>query len=119
MLTPQEIQDTYMDNGYIKECQLSSLEDLYLVFKWWLKLSRKNTIGNIEIVHRQTRIIKLKLGSKYYYINADTTRDAVKKFVKNKENPLSNIHNRDGKINLVTNSATQNKINGLYFYIDI
>ena len=116
MLTPQEIQDKYLDNNYIRQCQLNSKKDLFSLLKWWLKLSSENTIGDINKVYRQTRIINLILGGNHYYINADTTRYAVEVFLLNKENSWSIIDNRDGVRNRVTNLSTKNSIGGLYFY---
>ena len=116
MLTPQKIQDEYIDNNYIRKCKLNSKEDLFSLLKWWLKLSSENTIGDLSKVHRQTRIINLILGSNHYYLNADTTRDGVKEFLLNKQNSWSIIVNQNGEKNLVTNSDTNNSIQGLYFY---
>ena len=93
---------------------LKSKKDLYLLLKWWLKLSRKNTIGNLDKIRNIQKLILIQIGTNSYYINADTTRTGVEEFLKNKDRNWKKIKSKRGNLNKITNSAKD--IPGFYMY---
>ena len=93
---------------------LKSKEDLYLLLKWWLKLSKKNTIGNIDNIRNNQKLILIQIGTNSYYINADTTRTGVEEFLKNKDRNWKIIKSNRGNFNKITNSDKE--IPGFYIY---
>ena len=97
-----------------KNDTLKSKEDLYLLLKWWLKLSKKNTIGNIDNIRNNQKLILIQIGAKSYYINADTTRAGVEEFLKNKDRNWKIIKSKRGNLNKITNSDQD--IPGFYMY---
>lgn len=118
-----EIISNYLtiDQQYIvpmgKLNQLKSKSDFYMLLKYWLKLSRQDTIGDIEGgQQKNTPLIKLSVGSSSYYINADTTRAGVQEFLKNREHSWSVISSNRGNKNKVTNDPGSMDIKGFYMY---
>ena len=93
---------------------LKSKEDLYLLLKWWLKLSKKNTNGNIDNIRNNQKLILIQIGAKSYYVNADTTRAGVEEFLKNKDRNWKIIKSNRGNLNKITNSDKE--IPGFYIY---
>ncbi|MDC0951084.1 hypothetical protein OAS02_06750 [Flavobacteriaceae bacterium] len=108
------------DQQFIKKMNsstsLKSKEELYSILNWWNKLSKSDTIGDLDQMNCNTPLIIIKLGSSSYYINADTNRAGVEAFLKNKINPWRLINNRDTKKNKITNDYNNNPIEGLYMY---
>ena len=56
----------------------------------------------------------IKIKDKSYYINADTKKDSVKTFLKNKVNPWHVV----SESNRVTNDLNKTPIKGLYIYLN-
>lgn len=108
------------DQQFIKKMNsstsLNSKEEVYCLLKWWKKLSKSETIGDLGQMNGNTPLIIIKLGSSSYYINADTNRAGVEAFLKNKINPWNLISNRDAKKNKITNDSNHDPIEGFYMY---
>jgi hypothetical protein len=96
---------------------LNSKEELFTLLKIW-KLTKGTTIGDItnNQINNNTQIIKLKLNSTSYYINADSTREGVLRFLENKKNDWRIIENERGRMNKVTNTTNKEPIQGFYMY---
>jgi hypothetical protein len=103
----------------MKKTKCNSKDELILVLKCWLK-TNEITIGNGENKTGNTKWIFLKLNDNKYYINADTTEEGIKVFVKNHEenNSWKVIANRKNIFNKVSNDINGNPIQGLCFYSD-
>jgi len=101
-----------MNNNAIK-----SKKDLYRLLSIWKNTGGK-TIGNLENdnINNNTQIIQLQLNNSSYYINADTTRDGVLKFLENEKNDWKIIKNERGRMNKVTNTTNKEPIQGFYMY---
>ena len=99
---------------------LNSKEELFTLLKIW-KLTKGATIGDItnNQINNNTQIIKLKLNSTSYYINADTTREGVLRFLKNRNNGWITILNERKKMNKITNNEDRTPIEGFYMYKSI
>ena len=121
-----EIIDKYLsiNKHFIKKIERSfPLKDkntLYDILKWWMIVSKLDRIGSSKL-NGNTPIMYIKLGSSLYYINADTSKEGVKTFLKNKTNSPEwrLITNNEGKVNKVTNDPNQQPIKGLYMYKDL
>jgi len=117
----QEIINKYLtiDQKHIKKMTpnnaLKSKQDLFQILKWWKILSKANTIGEI-IINGNTPTIRINLGSKNYVINADTNKEGVVEFLKNKEHPWILIENENGIQNKITNNENKSPIKGFYMY---
>ena len=120
----QEIINKYLsiDQNFIKKIEksypLTDKQTLYNILKWWKILSKKDTIGDPKKASGNTAQIHIKLGSNLYHINADTNKEGVGSFLKNKENnnKWSLIENENGRVNKVTNDPNKDPIKGLYIY---
>lgn len=101
----------------MKKTKCNSKDELILVLKSWLK-TNEITIGNGENKTGNTKWIFLKINENKYYINADTTREGIKVFVKNHEenNSLKIIQNNRSVYKKVSNDINGKAIKGLYFY---
>ena len=99
---------------------LNSKEELLTLLKIW-KLTKGATIGDItnNQINNNTQIIKLKLNSTSYYINADTTREGVLRFLENRNNGWMTILNERGNMNKITNNEDRTPIEGFYMYKSI
>ena len=108
------------DQQFIKKMNsstyLKSKEELYGLLKWWKKLSKSETIGDLGQMNGNIPLIIIKIGSSSYYINADTNKTGVEVFLKNKTNPWNLISNRDAKKNKITNDSNHDPIEGFYMY---
>ena len=110
-----------IENGHILkmniENALTSKKHLFILLDMWVKSTEnsKDTIGNLG-VYNNVKIIKLNLDDKSYYIDADTTREGVLKFLENKKRKWRIIVNRDGRRNKVTNTTNDAPIEGFYMY---
>jgi hypothetical protein len=117
----QEIINKYLtvDQKHIKKMTpnnaLKSKQDLFQILKWWKMLSNANTIGETHI-NGNTPTIRINLGSNNYVINADTNKEGVAEFLKNKEHPLILIENENGIQNKITNNENKSPIKGFYMY---
>ena len=109
-----------IEGNYILQMNhaLYSKDDLYTLLKLWMEFTQGQTIGDIEndSVNKNTRIIKLQLKMYSYYINADTTRKGVFKFLENKENDWGIIMSNQGNLNKITNKEDGSPIEGFYMY---
>jgi len=119
----QEIINKYLsiDQNYIKKIEksypLRDKQTLYNILKWWRIISKADTIGDLKKASGHTDQIYIKLGSNLYHINADTNKEGVGTFLKNKEkNKWSLIENENGRVNKVTNDPNKEPIKGLYIY---
>ena len=120
----QEIINKYLsiDQNFIKKIEksypLTDKETLYNILKWWRIISKADTIGDLKKASGHTAQIHIKLGSNLYHINADTNKEGVGSFLKNKEknNKWSLIENENGRVNKVTNDPNKDPIKGLYIY---
>lgn len=95
---------------------LSKKEELFTILKWWKILSKSDTIGDLNKINGNTPLIKIRLGSNIYVINADTTRQGVHAFLENKNNPWRVIENENGIKNKITNDLNELSIKGFYMY---
>ena len=119
----QEIINKYLsiDQNFIKKIEksypLTDKQTLYNILKWWKIISKEDTIGDLKKASGNTAQIHIKLGSNLYHINADTNKEGVGAFLKNKEkNKWSLIKNENGIVNKVTNDPNKDPIKGLYIY---
>ena len=120
----QEIINKYLsiDQNFIKKIEksypLTDKQTLYNILKWWRIISKADTIGDLKKASGHTAQIHIKLGSNLYHINADTNKEGVGAFLKNKEknNKWSLIENENGRVNKVTNDPNKDLIKGLYIY---
>ena len=118
----QEISNR-IENGYIlkmnNENALTSEKHLFILLEMWVKRTEnsKDTIGNLDVYNNNVKIIKLNLDNKSYYIDADTTREGVLKFLENRNKRWITILNVRGKnINKITNNEDSTPIEGFYMY---
>jgi hypothetical protein len=111
-----------IENRYIlkmnKENALTSEKHLFILLEMWVKRTENSndTIGNLDLNNNNVKIIKLNLANNSYYIDADTTREGVLKFLENKKRQWRIIVNRDGRRNKVTNTTNEAPIEGFYMY---
>ena len=110
------------DKNHIKQLSavsaLRSKEELYKLLKWWLMTTKDYRIGNPSLANN-TPVILLVVGSSNYYINADTTKEGVRDFLANKNNPWQIVLSNRGNQNVVTNRLDGMKIPGFYMYKSI
>lgn len=111
------------DLNYIETVSVNNIvsinkkETLYDLLECWMKFTKKETIGDLNKYNRNTTRIKVKIGSKEYKINSDTTKEGVEEFLENKENNWSLINNENGVKNKITNDLYENPIRGFYMYL--
>ena len=111
------------DLNYIETVSVNNVvsinkkETLYDLLECWMKFTKKETIGDLNKYNRNTTRIKVKIGSKEYKINSDTTKEGVEEFLENKENNWSLINNENGVKNKITNDLSENSIRGFYMYL--
>ena len=110
----KEIINKYLtiDQNNIKHCNIQGKDLLYDILKCWEKLSKSNTIGNLLEINGNTPLITINLGSITYVINADSCKEGVAEFLKNRKHPWCLIENE----NKITNSETKLPIKGFYMY---
>ena len=96
---------------------INNKETLYDLLECWMKFTKKETIGDLNKYNRNTTRIKVKIGSKDYKINSDTTKEGVEEFLENKLNPWCLINNENGVKNKMTNDLSENPIRGFYMYL--
>jgi hypothetical protein len=117
----QEIINKYLtiDQKHIKKMTpnnaLKSKQDLFQILKWWKILSNASTIGE-SLINGNTPTIRINLGSNNYVINADTNKEGVVEFLKNKQHPWILIENENGIQNKITNNEDNSPIKGFYMY---
>ena len=111
------------DLNYIETVSVNNIvsinkkETLYDLLECWMKFTKKETIGDLNKYNRNTTRIKVKIGSKDYKINSDTTKEGVEEFLENKLNPWCLINNENGVKNKMTNDLSENPIRGFYMYL--
>lgn len=109
-----------IDQNYFKNTTLQNpfieKEELFTILKWWKILSRSETIGDLTKTNGNTPLIKIKLGSSIYVINADTTKQGVQTFLSNKNNSWKVVENENGIKNKITNDLNEEPIKGFYMY---
>ena len=111
-----------IDQNYINEIKRENAlneEDFFNLLKWWLKLTKKTTIGDLSIHSKNTPLIFLKKDSNLYYLNADTNKEGVSEFLVNKVNSFTTIPNVKGILNKITNRSDSEPIKGFYLYKEI
>ena len=96
---------------------INNKETLYDLLDCWMKFTKKETIGDLNKYNRNTTRIKVKIGSKDYKINSDTTKDGVEEFLENRKNTWCIINNENGVKNKITNDLSENSIRGFYMYL--
>lgn len=120
----QEISNR-IQNGYIllmnNKNALESKKELFILLEMWAKRTDNSTdtIGNLGSHNNNVKIIKLNLANNSYYINADTTREGVLKFLENKKSNWRIIENQNCVMNKVTNTINNEPIQGFYMYREI
>lgn len=114
----KEIINKYLtiDQKNIKHCNIKDKDLLYDILKCWEKLSKSNTIGNLHKKNGNTPLITINFGSITYVINADSCKEGVAEFLKNRKHPWCLIENENGVKNKITNSETKLPIKGFYMY---
>ena len=76
------------DLNYIETVSVNNIvsinkkETLYDLLECWMKFTKKETIGDLNKYNRNTTRIKVKIGSKDYKINSDTTKEGVEEILK-------------------------------------
>jgi hypothetical protein len=100
-----------------KKNPISSKAELFQILKLWRMINKDPTTTIGEVDFKQTPIIWVKVGSKLYYINSDTTRQGVVEFCINQANPWKTILNTLGVANKVTNRIDDSPITGFYMYL--
>ena len=111
-----------LDQRFIKKIPYSSpltdKKELYSILTWWVRLSgSSSTVGDLNGKKSDpTPLVHFKKGDIIFKIHSDTTKDGVKEFLKNKENPWLLIENKNGYKNLVTNHINKKPIKGFYMY---
>ena len=111
------------DLNYIETVSVNNVvsinkkETLYDLLECWVKFTKKETIGDLNKYNRNTTRIKVKIGSKEYKINSDTTKEGVEEFLENKKYKWSLINNENGVKNKITNDLYENPIRGFYMYL--
>jgi hypothetical protein len=124
-MSAEEIKNQYLtiDGNHIKLMQkgnaLKGKDDLYDILKWWSIISTDQTIGDLNIMNNNQKLILMQIGSSSYYINADSSRIGVREFLLNKGNPWKIIVNENGKKNKVTNRLDEEPIPHFYIYKEI
>jgi hypothetical protein len=100
---------------------LTSKKQLFVLLEMWVKRTENinDTIGNLVIHNKNVQIVKLNIGNRTFYINADTTREGVSHFLQNKKEEWKIIENERGRKNKVTNDSDKNPIQGFYMYKEI
>lgn len=106
-------------NPINRNFSLKDKDEFIEILKWWSTITTSNTIGDLTLMNKNTPLIYLQIGSSTYYINADSTKNGVKEFLKNKKESWSIIVNENGVKNKVTNSVNSDAIPGFYFYKEI
>ena len=96
---------------------INNKETLYDLLDCWMKFTKKETIGDLNKYNRNTTRIKVKIGSKDYKINSDTTKGGVEEFLENRKNTWCLINNENGVKNKITNDLSENSIRGFYMYL--
>jgi len=109
-----------IDQNFFKNTSLqnpfSKKEELFTILKWWKTLSKSETIGDLTKINGNTPLIKIKIGSSVYVINADTTKQGIQTFLSNKNNLWKVIENENGIKNKITNELNEKPIKGFYMY---
>lgn len=106
------------DLNYIETVSINNKETLYDLLDCWVKLTKKETIGDLNKYNRNTTRIRVTIGGKDYKINSDTTKEGVYEFLENKKNKWSLINNENGVRNKLTNDLYENPIKGFYMYLE-
>jgi transcription elongation GreA/GreB family factor len=119
IMTPPAIINNYIEKMR-RENPLNSIDKLIYVLKEWKDKSDSETVGDLSVHTKNTPILWIKINEQLYYINADTKRKGIVKFLQNHENnnQLIIIMNSVGKYNKVTNDSNDKPIPGLYFYAE-
>lgn len=87
------------DLNYIETVSVNNIvsinnkETLYDLLDCWMKLTKKETIGDLNKYNGNTKRIKVKIGSKDYKINSDTTKEGLEEFLENRKNTWCLINN--------------------------
>ena len=95
---------------------LINKDDFFDLLKHWFNKSNSDTIGDLKIFPNNYPLINIQIGSSTYYINADSKKAGVEKFLENKGNPWKIIYNERGKRNRVTNNTDEEAIPHFYMY---
>ena len=96
---------------------INNKETLYDLLDCWMKLTKKETIGDLNKYNRNTTRIRVTIGGKVYKINSDTTKEGVEEFLENRKNTWCLINNENGVKNKITNDSFKNPIRGFYMYL--
>ena len=117
-MTIEEITKKHLtlDKNHIKPCEIDSKDLLYDILKWWRNITKHEKIGDKNIKNGNTPLIRINIGSNKYVINADSKKEGVIIFLKNKNNPWILIQNENGLKNKITNNLTEEPIQGFYMY---
>ena len=117
-MTQKEIIKKHLtdDQNHIKSCTIDSKDLLYDILKWWEIISKVRTIGDLKIINGNTPLIRINIGSNNYVINADSNKEGVFTFLKNKNNSWFLIQNENGVENKITNNISEAPIQGFYMY---
>ena len=105
------------DLNYIETVSINNKETLYDLLDCWMKLTKKETTGDLEKHNRNTQRIRVSIGGKDYKINSDTTKEGVEEFLENRKNTWCLINNENGVKNKITNDLSENSIRGFYMYL--
>lgn len=108
------------DMNYIRPIDpknsLKNKDDFFDLLKYWFEKSNSDTIGDLKIFPKNYPLINIQIGASSYYINADSKKAGVEKFLENKENQWKIIMNKRGNRNLVTNNSDEEAIPHFYMY---
>ena len=108
------------DMNYIRPIEaknsLKNKDDFFDLLKYWFEKSNSDTIGDLKILPKNYPLINIQIGASTYYINADSKKAGVEKFLEHKENQWKIIMNERGKRNRVTNKTDEEAIPHFYMY---
>jgi hypothetical protein len=116
-----EIVKRYLtiDQKHIKRIkqtdEITSIDIFYQILKSWKIISSEKTIGYCS-PNGNVPQIRISLDGNKYVVNADSTKDGVTEFLKNKNNPWYLIENKKGIKNKITNTENKSSIKGFYMY---
>ena len=109
-------ENNILANSINRDTKCNSKNELINILRNWLR-TNEETIG----VGRGIRWIDLNINGSVYFLNSDSTRFGIERFISDFENnnQWKVIVNNRGIYNKVTNDINGLPITGLYFYADI
>lgn len=111
------------DHAYLERRTVASRDEFTTTLRNWLERSTATTLGDTGAFGRSW-VIALDLGAdRVLHLNADTTRDAVERYLRNESDPRNEsvrwrvIANRNGLVNKVEFTESGPPTVGWYAYL--